>query len=124
MESRKQSKAIVVNFRQWGIYKEEKFPPHTDGCSPTVGPQTNWGILYYFVSLITLASLPLFLTLWSMVENLDSLSLMWETLKPEVGDREPRHSTGGGGRRQWSGLKIFEHGSKYFFELTLEGKEK
>lgn len=45
-------------------YKEEKFQPHTNGCFPTVRPQTNWGILYYFVSLITLASLPLFLTLW------------------------------------------------------------
>lgn len=59
-----------------------------------------------------------------MAENLDSLSVMWETLKPEVGDREPRHSTGGIGRQQRSGLKISEHSSKYFFELTLEGKEK
>lgn len=59
-----------------------------------------------------------------MAENLDSLSLMWETLNPEVEDREPRYSTGGGGRQQWSGLKIFEHVSKYFFELILEGEEK
>lgn len=58
------------------------------------------------------------------MENLDGLSLMWVTLKWEVGTREPGRSVGSGCGQRWFGLRIFESSSQYFFGLTVEGKEK
>lgn len=60
-----------------------------DGCFPIVGPQ-SWVILYYFMCLITLASLPLVLAPW-----LQDGELRWSQF--DVGDLK----VGGWEQRAW-----------------------